>query len=202
MTTATTVPIVYLPGGGGRSFFWRPVADRLAYRGAPIVFGYPGFGDVPPDASIRSLADLYDALLRVLPDTFDLVAQSMGNVLALRMAIEQPRRVRRLVLTAVSGGIPMAALGGADWRTALSEEQPDLPTWFIDDTTDLTDRLASVRAPTLLLFGDEDLLAPPRVGEFLRDRIAGARLEVLRGAHWFAHEQPDRVAALVAAHLA
>ncbi len=54
-----SLPIVYLPGGGGRSSFWRPVADRLWRRGAPVVLGYPGFGDVPPDPSLRSLSDLY-----------------------------------------------------------------------------------------------------------------------------------------------
>jgi pimeloyl-ACP methyl ester carboxylesterase len=197
-----SVPIVYLPGGGGRSSFWRPVADRLAYRAAPIVFGYPGFGDVPSEPSIRSLSDLYDALLRILPESFDLVAQSMGNVLALRMAIEQPGRVRRLVVTAASGGIPVAPLGAVEWRESLRQEQPHAPTWFIDDDTDLTPRLASLVAPTLLLFADEDPLAPVRVGEFLRDRIAGSRLEVLNGSHSFAQEQPDRVASLIAAHLA
>jgi pimeloyl-ACP methyl ester carboxylesterase len=147
------------------------------------------------------VADLYDALLRVLPGRFDLVAQSMGNVMALRMAIEHPARVRRLVVAAASGGVPVAALGGAEWRAMLSREQPHAPTWFIDDRTDLTDRLGSVRAPTLLLFAEDDALAPPRVGEFLRERIPGARLEILSGSHTFAADQPDRVAALVGAHL-
>jgi pimeloyl-ACP methyl ester carboxylesterase len=199
------LPVVYLPGGGGRSSFWRPVADRLAYRAAPIVFGYPGFGDVPADVSIRSLADLHHALSRVLPERFDLVAQSMGCVLALRTALDQPNRVRRLVLTATSGGVPMQALGGAEWRADFRAEQPSAPTWFMDDATDFTSRLAEVRAPTLLLFGDSDPLAPPSVGEFLRERLTGARarLEVIRnGSHSFASEQPDVVASLVGAHLA
>jgi pimeloyl-ACP methyl ester carboxylesterase len=196
-----SLPVVYLPGAGGRSSFWRPVADRLAYRAAPIVFGYPGFGDVPPDPSIRSLSDLYDALVRVLPESFDVVAQSMGNVLALRLAIEHPNRVRRLVLTAVSGGVRVEALGAAAWRATFRVEHPHAPTWFEDDDSDLTDRLGSIRAPTLLLFADDDRLAPPRVGEFLRERIAGARLEVVSGSHAFAHEQPDFAARLVGEHL-
>ena len=79
----STVPIVYLPGAGGRSSFWRPVADRLWRHGAPIVLGYPGFGDVPPDPSLGSLDDLYRAIRSILPQRFHLVAQSMGNVLAL-----------------------------------------------------------------------------------------------------------------------
>jgi poly(3-hydroxyoctanoate) depolymerase len=190
--------IVYLPGGGGRSSFWRPVADRLWRRGAPIVFGYPGFGDVPAEPAMLTLSDYYAALLPVLPPRFHVVAQSMGNVLALRLAIEHPDRVASLVLCALSGGVDVRALGGAEWRPTLRIEQPGAPTWFIDDTSDFTERLPSVRAPVLVLSGDADPLSPVRVGEFLRDRLASATLSVVPGGtHAMAHEEPGRVAELV-----
>ncbi|HZU85552.1 MAG TPA: alpha/beta fold hydrolase [Polyangiaceae bacterium] len=201
----SAVPIVYLPGGGGRSSFWRGVADRLAYVGAPIVLGYPGFGDVPSDPALRSLSDLYEALVRVLPAPCDLVAQSMGGVLALRMAIEQPQRVRRLVLSATSGGVDVLGLGGAPWRDELAREQAEqggAPRWFVDDHSDFTDRLGAIRAPTLLLFGGADPLAPPRVGEFLRHRLPDAKLIVLPGAgHSFALEDPEATARPIREHL-
>ena len=192
------LPIAYLPGGGGRSSFWRPVADRLWQRGAPLVFGYPGFGDVPANPDIRSVSDLYFALIDVLPEKFRLVAQSMGNVLALRMAIENPERVASLVLCAVTGGIDVRRLGGAEWRAALAADQPSAPTWFIDDESDFTNELAAVRAPTLLLFGDSDPLSPPSVGEFLQRHIPGAELHILvGGTHTMAQDQPDRIASLI-----
>jgi pimeloyl-ACP methyl ester carboxylesterase len=188
-------PIVYLPGGGGRSSFWRPVADRLWRRGAPHVFGYPGFGDAPVDPTIRSLDDLSSALSQVLPARFHIVAQSMGNVLALRMALEQPARVASLVLCALSGGIDVRALGGAEWRVSLRAEQPSAPTWFVDDRSDFTDRLATIRIPTLVLSGDADALSPVRVGETLRDHIPASELHVVPGGtHWMAHDEPDRIA--------
>ncbi len=197
-----TFPIVYLPGGGGRSSFWRPVADRLWRRGAPIVFGYPGFGDVPADASLRSLGDLYDALLEVLPERFHLVAQSMGNVLALRMAIEQPARVASLVLCAVSGGVDVRSMGGAEWRVDLSAEQKGMPRWFIEDRSDFSERLGSIRIPALVLSGERDPLSPVRVGEYLRDRLPSARLHVIEGGgHAMAQEEPDRIAPLIAEFL-
>jgi pimeloyl-ACP methyl ester carboxylesterase len=196
-------PIVYLPGGGGRSSFWRPVADRLWRRGAPIVLGYPGFGDAPADPSLRTLDDLYGALLAVLPHRFHLVAQSMGNVLALRMAIENPGRVASLVLCAVSGGVDVRRLGGAEWRESLRAEQPGVPTWFIDDASDFTQRLSSIGISTLVLSGDADPLSPVRVGEFVRDHIPSAELCVVSGAgHWMAHDEPDRVAPLIDRFLA
>jgi pimeloyl-ACP methyl ester carboxylesterase len=197
------LPIVYLPGGGGRSSFWRPVADRLWRRGAPIVFGYPGFGDVPADPTLRSLSDLYAALLDVLPPRFHLVAQSMGNVLALRMALEHPDRVASLVLCAVSGGVDVRSLGGAEWRESLRAEQAHAPTWFIEDATDFTERLATLRIPALVLSGDADPLSPVRVGEFLRDRLPSATLHaVASGTHSMAHDDPDRIAEMIDRFLA
>lgn len=194
-STVSSLPIAYLPGAGGRSSFWRPVADRLWRRGAPIVFGYPGFGEVPPDPSIRSLADFHDAFLEVLPSRFHLVAQSMGNVLALRAALERPERIASLVLCAVTGGVDVRRLGGAEWRDALRSEQPSSPTWFIDDASDFTDRLASIHMPVLVVSGTADPSSPVAVGEFLRDRLPSADLRVLEGgSHMMATEQPDRVA--------
>jgi pimeloyl-ACP methyl ester carboxylesterase len=197
-----SAPIVYLPGAGGRSLFWRPVADRLWRLGAPIVFGYPGFGDAPADSSLRSVSDLYDALLAVLPDRFHLVAQSMGNVLAMRAAIEHPERVASLVLCAVSGGVDVQALGGVEWRHSLIAEQPTVPTWFYEDRSDFTERLRGVQIPALVISGDADPLSPVRVGEFVRDCMPAARLQVVAGGgHSMAHDEPDRIAALIESFL-
>ena len=126
----------------------------------------------------------------------------MGGVLALRAALEVPDRVRRLVLVATSGGIDVTRLGGAPWREEWRALQPLAPPWFVDDRTDVSERLPSVRAPTLLIFGDADPLGPVRVGEFLRDRLPNARLEVIAGGtHDMEMECPDLVASLIRSHL-
>ncbi len=84
-------PQVFLPGAGGTASFWRPVADRLADLGRNHVFGYPGFGDCPVDPTIESLDDLFRWLVEQLPvEPSAVIAQSMGGVLAVRMALERP----------------------------------------------------------------------------------------------------------------
>jgi alpha/beta hydrolase family protein len=46
--------------------------------------------------------------------------------------------------------------------------------------------------PTLLLWGDEDPILAPAVGRGLRERLTGARLEILPGGHACYLEQPER----------
>lgn len=196
-------PLIYLPGAAGLASFWRPVAELLRPRSAPLLFDYPGFGETPPAPSLRGVADLLDLLLERLPASFDLVAQSMGGSLALRLALDHPARVRRLVLVATTGGIDVRRLGAAEWRTGdWIAQRPELPRWFVDDRSDFGDRLSTLRAPTLVLIGDADPLAPSGVGEYLRDQIPGAALEIVAGGtHSMAEELPARIAALIDRHL-
>jgi poly(3-hydroxyoctanoate) depolymerase len=197
-------PIAFLPGAGGKASFWAPVAERLADLGPALLLGWPGFGDAPPDPEVRSLADLAAwTLERLPPGASDLVAQSMGGVVAVLLALDHPERVRRLVLCATSGGVDAAALGQADWRPEYRTELPAAPDWFVVDRTDLTPRLPRLAAPTLVLHGDADPICPARLARFLAGRIPGARLaRVAGGEHMMGRDRPEEVAALVRGHLA
>jgi pimeloyl-ACP methyl ester carboxylesterase len=196
------MPFVFLPGAGGRSSFWRPVADRLRDLGSCTLFAWPGFGDVPAEPSIDSLDSLFRWLLPKLPNgRLHVVAQSMGGVLAARLAIEHPERVASLILCATSGGVDVAALGGADWRSAYRAELPHVPDWFVVDRTDLTAELSRIRAPTLILHGDADDICPAAVARLLYERIPNARIQVLAGAgHDAAHAFPGLVAEAIRLH--
>jgi pimeloyl-ACP methyl ester carboxylesterase len=192
-------PLVFLPGAGGRAPFWAPVAERLRDLGPVHCLGYPGFGDEPLDPAVRSLDDLLPWLLARLPSgPSHVIAQSMGGVLAARLAIERPERVARLVLAATSGGVDVRRHGAVDWRPEYLADLPGVPAWFADDRTDLTDRLDEIRAPTLLLWSDADPVSPLGVARFLERRIRGARLHVLRGGtHAFASERAGEVAEVI-----
>jgi pimeloyl-ACP methyl ester carboxylesterase len=195
--------IVYLPGAGGAATFWQPVAERLADLGPAVRFGWPGFGDEPRDDRIRSLRDLVGwTLARMPPGASDLVAQSMGGVVAALIALEHAERVRRLVLCTTSGGVDVTALGAADWRPGYLAELPHVPDWFVVDRTDVTARLPAIRHPTLVLHGDRDPLCTERVARFIAERIPGAaRACIPGGEHMMARDRPDDVAPLIRAHL-
>jgi len=57
---------------------------------------------------------------------------------------------------------------------------------------DATDRLAEVRAPTLIVVGREDFICPPSRAAVMRERIPGAELAVFeRSGHFPFAEEPD-----------
>lgn len=195
-------PIVFFPGASGSSSVWGSVSRSLASHAPPVLLDYPGLGGVPPDPEIGSLSDLFWTIMAKAPPLFDAVAFSMGCVLALRAAIECPDRLRRLVLVAPTGGIPVGRLGAEDWRAAWLRGRTGAPTWFVDDDTDFTERLPSLRAPTRILFGDRDPLAPEEVATFLSARLPWADVRCVgQGTHSLTVDHARLVAQLIAEHL-
>jgi 3-oxoadipate enol-lactonase len=68
---------------------------------------------------------------------------------------------------------------------------------------DTSARLAEIAAPTLVVHGTADQMLAASNGELVASLIPGARLELLDGVgHLFFWEQPERVAELVAEHVA
>ena len=67
---------------------------------------------------------------------------------------------------------------------------------------DLRDRLAAIEAPTLVVTGAEDPVAPPETGEQLAASISGSRHVTVPGARHIANaEQPSTFTPHVLAHL-
>jgi 3-oxoadipate enol-lactonase len=68
--------------------------------------------------------------------------------------------------------------------------------------SDLSDRLAAITAPTLVVAGESDPTAPPQLMREMADRIASSRYEVLSpAAHLAPIEQPGVAADLLLDHL-
>jgi 3-oxoadipate enol-lactonase len=67
---------------------------------------------------------------------------------------------------------------------------------------DLGDRLAAIEAPTLVVTGEGDPVAPPETGERLAASISGARHVTVAGARHITNaEQPSTFTQHVLAHL-
>ena len=60
---------------------------------------------------------------------------------------------------------------------------------------DCYDRLPGIKAQTLIIHGDEDIIIPPENAEILRDRIAGATAHIMPGVgHVVIWEEPKESA--------
>ena len=207
-STSSLHHLLFLPGAGADPDFWKPVGERMPATWARTYLGWPGLGHNPPDPQVRSFDDLIALAERHLLElsdagvTVDVLAQSMGGAMALALALRHPARIRRLVLTVTAGGMPVEALGASDWRPGYRAEYPNAAEWLYAARPDYSARLSEVRHATLLIWGDDDPISPPAVGQELERRMPNATLVVLHGGtHALALERPDEVAALVLGHL-
>ena len=174
------------------------------------------YGEVRMAHDLRQLVDILGTA------EFDLVGYSMGAIVSLITATDEPR-LRRLVIGGVGAGV--VELGGVDTRVLdnaklITALQADAPAAITDPEAagfrafaDMIggDRLAlaahaqvvhaepipldRVTVPTLVLAGDADPLATRP--EVLADAIPGARLELVRGDHTGALADPHFITTLV-----
>ena len=172
--------------------------------------------DIDRPLSIRLWAEDTVALLRHLGiEQADLFGYSSGSAVAMQIAIEHPELVGKLVLASASyrlDGLHPGLLDGIqqlqpehlagtpfqeeyariapnpdDWPTLISkikQMDADLPEWSPQD-------IQAIKAPTLLIIGDSDIVRPEHAVEMFRlvgggvvGDIAGlprSRLAVLPG---------------------
>ena len=119
-----------LPGASGSRDFWQPLLAHLKTDQSTKILAYPGFDGVEPDSTIQNLHDLQEFITEQIEDDSILVAQSMGGVLAVAIALHHPQKVKGLVLLATSGGLDLSQFGYGDWRIDYREQFKDVPDWF------------------------------------------------------------------------
>jgi poly(3-hydroxyoctanoate) depolymerase len=195
--------LLFLPGASGNTDFWTPVANGLRHRGQRKFLAWPGFGGVPSEPSVNGISDLVARVVDSISGPVDLLAQSMGGVIAIRAALQKPDLVKHLVLAVTSGGLDMSALGAEDWRPMFLTQNPKLPRWFADEHEDLRDRLRELSLPVLLLWGDADPISPVSVGRQLAELLPRAELVVLNGGtHDLVFDRATEIVPYIEKHLA
>ena len=194
--------LAFFPGASGTGEFWAPVADRLPRHWDALLLNWPGAGTEPQDPAVCGYDDLVARAAAQVRDGSDVIAQSMGGVVAIGLALAHPQKIRRLVLVATSGGLDVDVHRPEDWRQEYAREFPDAASWVTEQRVDHTAQLHRITAPTCLIWGEADSISPPAVGRDLHAVLPASILHILPGgSHMLARERPDEIAALIAEHL-
>jgi pimeloyl-ACP methyl ester carboxylesterase len=104
----TPEQLFFLPGAAGNPSFWEPVAQLLQHPARRTLLGWPGFGSIPADPNIQGIEDLVASIIAELDQPTALIAQSMGGVVAMLVALRRPELITHLVLTVTSGGMEVS----------------------------------------------------------------------------------------------
>lgn len=106
-------PVLLLHGILVSSWSWRHVIDALDSSFRPIALCHKGHGWSSKAAGNYSVGGLAESVLDVLDalglDRVDIVGNSLGGGVALRIALDHPERVGRLVLVAPAA-VPLGGL--------------------------------------------------------------------------------------------
>jgi pimeloyl-ACP methyl ester carboxylesterase len=184
-------PLVLLHGGLGASESFEPILPALSAARRVITIDLPGHGGSPDPGRPLRAETLADDVAELLTEPVDLMGYSLGGMTALRLAIQHPGRVRRLVLVSVAarrGGNHPEVLAAMDAMSPdFAEPMKQSPNYamysqlapkdewallvartaeFLKVDYDWTGEVAQLTAPTLLVFADQDSICPAHIVEF------------------------------------
>ncbi len=213
----TRPPVLLVHGMAGDHTTWRRFAAALRRSGRRVVsVDLRGHGRSGHADSYR-LDDFRDDLQFVVDalgvERFDLLGHSLGAHTALRLAIAQPGRVRRLVLeevppmprddadvdegVVVSAGLGERLRGVRDVVTnpypflRFDRSLPDqVGTQFQVPEPDWWDALPTVSAPTLVISGGRRSFLPPHHLQTLSEALPAGRFRIIDAGHSVHRDRP------------
>ena len=222
--------IVILHGWTKSKASWDAVVSCLRTKGADVLFpDIPGLTDGTDP--VWGLDDYVEWLKSMVGnESIVLVGHSNGGRIAIAFSAAYPQQVERLVLVD-SAGIPLKdpivlaknqifkLIAKAGRKFTTSEKMrsvlykaarvSDYPNATLNMRktmenlikVDLTSVLSRVKAPTLIIWGDQDRVTPLVMAKTLVQNIADARLELIPGGRHAPHgTHPDRVCELIYEH--
>lgn len=222
-------PLLLLHGWGvsGETFkplFHRLADPRLAGSRLVSVMDFPGFGQSeppPPDWGSVEFGELISDFLEKLDcGRTDIIAHSFGARAALRLCVNHPEKVNRLVLTGAAGIRPQRQapfLKRMLGKTAKTFGKLGPPGEWIKRkiygkigsadylnagemrpilvrvvNEDILPLLPKIKHETLLIWGEKDTETPPEMARKMNAGLSGSRLEIIKGAgHYAFADEPE-----------
>ena len=237
-------PLILIHGGLGSSAMFSDIMPQLSKDRHVIAVDLQAHGrtaDIDRPLSFESMADDVAALVIHLKiEKVDVMGYSVGGEVALRVAIQHPDIVRRLVVVSATfrrdGWYPEIVAGmtkmGPESAAAMKQTPmyelyartaPRPEDWVVLNTKlgdlfrhdyDWSNEVATIKVPTLLVFGDADAVRTSHAVQFFellgggkRDGgwdgsgMSNARLAILPGVTHYTIFASPVLASTVAAFL-
>src|SRR3954451_13212601 len=195
-------PVVLVHGLSGSSRWWRRNIGVLTPYRRVYVIDLIGFGASRtrhPFALAEAASHLTQWLDQLELERVSLVGHSMGGLIAAELAADAPARVDRLVLVDPAA-LPLATHLTTHALSLLRELRTISPSFLpvlLADTlragpltfwraaralmlADLRPKLALIRAPTLLIWGEHDALVPLAFAQQLAQYLSYDQLVVIK----------------------
>ncbi|MFK4048553.1 alpha/beta fold hydrolase [Acinetobacter venetianus] len=186
--------LVFLAGASGNTKFWTPLIEQLPESYTKQVIAYPSFHGEPAHPDINSFDDLTSYVIEQIQQPSILIAQSMGGIFAIAAALKKTHLIKGLVLIATSGGINLDQFQVQDWRQSYQAEYLQYPDWFVTANIAYENSLTDVDIKTLLIWGDQDLISPVPVGQYLNRILKNSTLYIVKnGDHQLAEKYANEV---------
>jgi pimeloyl-ACP methyl ester carboxylesterase len=207
-------PVVFVHGLSGSTRWWYRNVRTIAERHRIYLVDLPGFGTMRSLRGRFVLAETATWLSEWMEaaglERAHLVGHSMGGYASVRLAASRPELVRRLVLVAPAGVPAERSMLGhlvpllltvrhapPAFLAVLVQEalrMGPMTLWRVARdllAEDVRGDLRNIEAPTLLVWGENDPLIPPAVGDLFREEISNSRLLLLqRAGHVPMFDQP------------
>ena len=202
-------PVVLVHGLSGSWRWWSQVCLRLARQRLVYVLDLPRLGS---QLGAPELAAWLSRWLEAVGlRNVDLVGHSLGGLVAAELAANEPELVHRLALVSPAGipcgrPLPSRALQLLGTLYDVRERFPTVlgdavragPLGLLHGVVFVSSRdvradLASVRAPSLLIWGHHDRLIPVRIAEEWQRILPGSQLVLLPCGHVPMWEAPDEL---------
>ena len=194
--------LIFLAGASGNTQFWNPLIEQLPNNYTKQVIAYPGFHGAAAHPDIHSFDDLSNYVVAQIQQPSILIAQSMGGIFAIAATLQKTDLIKGLVLIATSGGINLERFKVQDWRQLYRQEYLESPDWFVTTKVDYEESLSTIEIETLLIWGDQDLVSPIEVGQYLNQILKKSKLYIVDGGdHGLAKQDADEVAIQINAYL-
>jgi pimeloyl-ACP methyl ester carboxylesterase len=218
-------PVILVHGLSGSMRWWSRNAQALAQNYRVYLVDLPGFGTMSRVRTRFALVNVAQWLLAWMK-AIDIrrahfVGHSMGGYICIWIAAHHPEVVSRLVLISpavlsrirsVWGyALPLVTtvryLKRGFFLILAYDALRAGPFTLLRVTNDLLsidaeEDIAKIKEPVLLIWGENDTLVPPSVGQILRTKIVSSRLVILEDAsHVSMYDQPEQFNRLVEAFL-